>query len=78
MDRDVRDLINDADAMERELSLTLSVKGGSFMVIIVGEETSDWCVFSGEFGRDEGELGLWLSDEIGSRLSIMRDEQEDE
>lgn len=63
--------------MERELSLTLSVNGGAFKVIIDDYETSDWCEFSGEFDRDEGKLGLWLSDEIWSWLSIMR-EQEDE
>ena len=63
--------------MERELSLTLSVNGGACKVIINDEETSDRCGFSGEFDRDKGKLGLWLSDEIGSWLSIMR-EQEDE
>lgn len=64
--------------MERELSLTLSVNGGAFKVIINDEETSDRCGFSGEFDRDEFKLGLWLPEEIGSWLSIMRDEQEDE
>lgn len=64
--------------MDRELSLTLSVNGGAFKIIIDDYETSDWRVFSGEFGRDEFGLGLWLSEEIGSWLSIMRDEQEDE
>ena len=64
--------------MERELSLTLSVSGGAFKVIIDDDETSDWCEFSGEFDRDEGKLGLWLSDEIGSWLSIMREQEEEE
>lgn len=64
--------------MDRELSLTLSVNGGAFKVIISDEETSDWCEFSGEFDRDEFKLGLWLSEEIGSWLSIMRDAQEEE
>lgn len=64
--------------MDRELSLTLSVNGGAFRVIINDEETSDRCAFSGKFDRDEGKLGLWVSDEIGSWLSIMRDEQEEE
>lgn len=64
--------------MERELSLTLSVNGGTFKIIIDDYETSDWCEFSGEFDRDEGKLGLWMSDEIGSWLSIMREQEEEE
>lgn len=64
--------------MDRELRLTLSVNGGAFKAIIDDDETSDWWEFSGEFDRDVGKLGLWLSEEIGSWLSIMRDEQEDE
>lgn len=64
--------------MDRELSLTLSVNGGAFKIIIDDYETSDWRGFSGEFGRDEFMLGLWLSAEIGSWLSIMRDAQEEE
>lgn len=64
--------------MDRELSLTLSVNGGAFKVIISDEETSDWCEFSGEFDRDEFKLGLWLSEEIGSWLRIMREQEEEE
>lgn len=61
-----------------ELRLVLTVNGGSFNVSIDEAETGDFVEFSGEFDRDEGKLGLWLSDEIGSWLNIMRDEQEDE
>ena len=64
--------------MDRELRLVLTVNGGSFNVSIDEAETGDFAAFSGKFDRDEGKLGLWLSDEIGSWLSIMRDEQEDE
>lgn len=63
--------------MDRELRLVLRVNGGSFNVFIDEAETGDFAAFSGKFDRDEGKLGLWLSDEIGSWLSIMR-EQEDE
>lgn len=64
--------------MDRELRLTLSVNGGAFKVIIDDDETSDWFEFSGEFDRDEFGLGLWFSDEIGSWLSIMREQEEEE
>lgn len=63
--------------MERELRLVLTVNGGSFNVSIDEAETGDFVEFSGEFDKDTGKLGLWLPDEIGSWLSIMK-EQEDE
>ena len=64
--------------MDRELRLVLTVNGGSFNVSIDEAETGDFVEFSGEFGRDEFKLGLWLSEEIGSWLSIMREQEEEE
>lgn len=64
--------------MDRELRLVLTVNGGSFNVSIDEAETGDFVEFSGEFDRDEFKLGLWMSDEIGSWLSIMREQEEEE
>lgn len=64
--------------MDRELRLVLTVNGGSFNVSIDEAETGDFAAFSGEFDRDEFKLGLWLSEEIGSWFSIMREQEEEE
>lgn len=58
--------------MERELRLVLTVNKGSFNVSIDEAETGDFVEFSGEFDRDMGKLGLWLSDEIGAEVKRQK------